>query len=193
MLTEQGRTRRQTGSQDRFFEKAHQGLLTFTVLLYIRGEPALVPHVGGILTVLLFDDPSQRLVELRPDAESIAERLRPYRKHHELLHGQSVASVGAPVDDVERLRKEQEDEFGLLSFCQGAFHGEKLFQGYYIMSFSHKVVRTSSSKTNNDAPHFWFLRPPKRRLTDLQCENHRSMGLTGTGRTRSRFPARSAM
>ncbi|TNN54547.1 hypothetical protein EYF80_035250 [Liparis tanakae] len=57
----------------------------------------------SILAVLLLDDISQGLVELRPHTQSITERLRPYRKYHELLHGQSVPSMGAPIDHIESL------------------------------------------------------------------------------------------
>ncbi len=82
-------------------------MLTFTVLLYIRGKPSLISHICSILTILLLDDTSQCLVELRPHTQSIAEGLRPHRKHHELLHSQSVTSMGAPVDHIKSLSEGQ--------------------------------------------------------------------------------------
>ena len=77
---------------------------TFTVLLYVWGKPALVSHICSILAVLLLDHVPQSLVELGPDTQSITERLGPYRKNHELLHGQSVPSMGAPVDHIKCLK-----------------------------------------------------------------------------------------
>lgn len=79
-------------------------MVTFTVILYIWGKPPLVAHICCVLTVLLLDDTSQSLIQLRPHTQGITEGLRPYRKYHELLHGQSVTSVRAPVDHIERLR-----------------------------------------------------------------------------------------
>lgn len=120
-------------------------VLTFTVLLYIWGKPSLISHICSILTVLLLDDTSQCLVELRPHTQSITERLRPYRKYHEFLHSQSVTSMGAPIDHIKSLSDGQIKEMRL---------------------------------------YFEFGR-----ITFL----HNNTGLTGTGRTNSPFPARSAM
>lgn len=78
--------------------------LTFAVLLNVGCKASLVSDIGGILAVLLFDDPPQCLVELRPHAQGITERLRPDRKYHKLLHCQPVSSVGSPIDDIESLK-----------------------------------------------------------------------------------------
>lgn len=78
-------------------------LLTFAVLLYIRGKSSLISHICSILTILLLDDTSQCLVELRPHTQGVTERLSPYRKYHELLHSQPVTSMGPPVDHIKSL------------------------------------------------------------------------------------------
>lgn len=85
--------------------------------MYIRCEPSLVSHVCGILAVLLLDDPSERLVELRPHTQGITERLCSNRKHHELLHGQPVTSVGATVDHIKSLCEPQMQDMILWLCC----------------------------------------------------------------------------
>lgn len=78
---------------------------TFAVLLYIRGKSSLIPHIRSILAILLLDDTSQGLVELRPHTQGITEGFSPYRKYHELLHSQPVTSMGPPVDHIKSLNE----------------------------------------------------------------------------------------
>lgn len=118
--------------------------LTFAVLLNIGCKPSLVSNIGSILAVLLFDDPSQCLVELCPHAQGITEGLCPDGKYHELLHCQPVPSMGSPVNDIKSLKEgDRGDEIVDVVFC--------LFNSV------------------------------------------RAGRLTGTGRTKSLFPARSAI
>jgi len=77
---------------------------TFTILQDVGGESTLVAHVGGVLAVLLLDDPPQGLVELRPHAEGVPEGLGTHGENHELLHGQFVTGMGASVDHIECLK-----------------------------------------------------------------------------------------
>lgn len=119
---------------------------TFAVLLYVRGKSSLISHIRSILAVLLLDDTSQGLVELRPHTQGITERFSPYRKYHELLHSQPVTSMGPPIDHIKSLNEGTDNiEWDCIWIC----------------AFGENCI----------------------------C----AQGLTGTGRTRSLFPARSAI
>lgn len=83
---------------------------TFLVLQDVGGEASLVSHVGGVLSVLLLDDPLQVVVDLGADAHGLFEAAGPHGQDHELLHGQLVAGVGAAIDDVESLKETREVE-----------------------------------------------------------------------------------
>lgn len=81
--------------------------LTFLVLQNVGGKAALVPDVGGVFAVLLLDDVLQVVVDLGTNAHGLLEAARSHGEDHELLHGQLVACVGAAVDDVESLTREE--------------------------------------------------------------------------------------
>lgn len=81
--------------------------LTFLVLQNIGGKAALVADIGGVFAVFLLDDVLQVVVDLGTNAHGLLEAARSHGEDHELLHGQLVACMGAAVDDVESLRKEQ--------------------------------------------------------------------------------------
>mmetsp|Transcript_13132 Transcript_13132/g.55007 ORF Transcript_13132/g.55007 Transcript_13132/m.55007 type:complete len:343 (+) Transcript_13132:888-1916(+) len=67
-----------------------------------RREATLVAHVDGVLAVLRLDHLLEVVVHLAAHAHGLSERRGAHRQHHELLHGQLVASVRAAVDHVER-------------------------------------------------------------------------------------------
>lgn len=77
--------------------------LTFLILQDVGSKATFVPHVGGVFPVLLLDDVLQVVVNLGPNAHGLPEVGGADGEDHELLHGQLVASVRAPVDDVQSL------------------------------------------------------------------------------------------
>ena len=87
---------------------ASSGASTFFVLQDVGSKPAFVSHVGGVFPVFLLDHILQVVVHLRSDAHGLPEVFGPDGEDHELLHGQLVASVRAPVDDVESLWGERQ-------------------------------------------------------------------------------------
>lgn len=77
--------------------------LTLIVLQDVGCEAALVPHVGGILPILGLDDTLEVVVDLGADTHGFPEGAGSHGQDHELLHGQLVPGVGAPIDDIEGL------------------------------------------------------------------------------------------
>lgn len=77
--------------------------LTFFVLQDVGGKATFISHVGGIFAVFLLDDILQVVVDLSTNAHGLFEVACSNWEDHELLHGQLVASVGTPVDDIEGL------------------------------------------------------------------------------------------
>lgn len=91
-------------------------ILTFFVFQDVGGKATLIPHIGCILAILLLDDILEVVVDLCPDAHGLLEALGPHGQDHELLHGQLVASVGAPIDHIESLGGTRKTQVGM---CQG--------------------------------------------------------------------------
>ena len=79
--------------------------LTFIVLQDVGCKATLITHIGGVLPILGFDDPLEVVVDLGPNAHGFPEGAGSHRQDHELLHGQLVSSMGAPIDHVEGLRQ----------------------------------------------------------------------------------------
>lgn len=78
--------------------------LTLIVLQDVGCKATLVAHIGGILPILGLDDPLEVVVDLGANAHGFLERAGSHRQDHELLHGQLVSSMRAPVDHIEGLR-----------------------------------------------------------------------------------------
>lgn len=78
--------------------------LTLIVLQDVGCKAALVTHIGGILPILGLDDPLEVVVDLRANAHGFLEGAGSHRQNHELLHGQLVSSMRAPIDHIEGLR-----------------------------------------------------------------------------------------
>ena len=79
--------------------------LTFIVLQDVGCKATIITHIGGVLPILGFDDPLEVVVDLGPNAHGFPEGAGSHRQDHELLHGQLVSSMGAPIDHVEGLRQ----------------------------------------------------------------------------------------
>mmetsp|Transcript_27595 Transcript_27595/g.60369 ORF Transcript_27595/g.60369 Transcript_27595/m.60369 type:complete len:366 (-) Transcript_27595:454-1551(-) len=67
----------------------------------VGGKATLVTHVASVLAVLRLDQGLQVVVDLAAHAHGLSKRGGTSGQNHELLHGQSIASVAATVDDVE--------------------------------------------------------------------------------------------
>ena len=71
--------------------------MTTTTTAYLT----FVPDVASVLSVFLFDDGLQVVVNFRSHFHGLFEIGRSDGKNHKLLHGQFVSGVTAAVDDVE--------------------------------------------------------------------------------------------
>lgn len=77
--------------------------LTLIVLQDVGCKATLVAHIGGILPIFGLDDPLEVMVDLSTNAHGFLERAGSHWQNHELLHGQLVSSMRAPVDHIEGL------------------------------------------------------------------------------------------
>mmetsp|Transcript_36 Transcript_36/g.84 ORF Transcript_36/g.84 Transcript_36/m.84 type:complete len:302 (-) Transcript_36:653-1558(-) len=84
------------------FDCLLEQLQPLLVLLDVRREPPLVPHIARVLPVLLFDDGLEVVVHLRPHAHRLRKRRRADGQNHELLHRQLVPRVRPAIDDIKR-------------------------------------------------------------------------------------------
>mmetsp|Transcript_51016 Transcript_51016/g.119606 ORF Transcript_51016/g.119606 Transcript_51016/m.119606 type:complete len:386 (+) Transcript_51016:757-1914(+) len=86
----------------RFLDRLHEHIKRLVVVLDAWRKTSFISNVAGILAVLLLDDALQVVVDLCTDDHGFLEGTCPHRKDHELLASQSVASMAAAVDDIER-------------------------------------------------------------------------------------------
>merc|ERR1719361_2655491 len=85
----------------RLLDGFNQELQGLGIVLEVWSKTALVTHSGGIQTILLLDESLQVMVQLGAHPHGLRETGGSSGKNHELLHGQLVAGVAAPVDDVK--------------------------------------------------------------------------------------------
>eukprot|EP00045_Choanoeca_perplexa_P018631 m.293218 g.293218 ORF g.293218 m.293218 type:complete len:339 (+) comp19454_c0_seq1:41-1057(+) len=83
------------------FNGSNKEIQPFFVVLNGRSKASFVSNIASILAVLRLDDLLQMMVRLRTHSHGFCKAGRTGWQDHKLLHSQTVASVGAAVNDIE--------------------------------------------------------------------------------------------
>merc|ERR1712106_1081023 len=73
----------------------------FSIVLEVRSKSTLISNSSSIKTILLLDKSLKMMVQLGAHPHGLGEAGGSKRQHHELLHGQLVASMGSSIDNIK--------------------------------------------------------------------------------------------
>jgi len=94
-----------------------QELKPFVIIQNIWSKTTFITNIGGILSVLSFDDSFQIVVHFCAHTQSFLEGFCSSGQDHKLLHSKLVTGMGATIDDIEG-RNRQNDFFLPSKVCK---------------------------------------------------------------------------
>eukprot|EP00128_Syssomonas_multiformis_P001164 Colp12_sorted_trinity150504_noHs@28271 len=83
------------------FDSSNEKVKTLLVILDVGSKATLITDIAGVQAILVLNDSSQMVVNLRAHTHGFTEVRRTGRQNHEFLHGQLVTSMATAVDNVE--------------------------------------------------------------------------------------------